>query len=162
MTNEDQMDAMEIKRNLMRERLSNLRSPRAVRRAQAAVEFALIAPFVMVLLMVGVQFALIGVAALSLGQVDYQGARWAAVNSSKTNSDVSTYMLSVASPTISASGGKYLTVSMASGAMPCTFGNSVTVPVSFDLKHLVVLPNPFMGIVYFPTTLTNSQTAFCE
>ncbi len=46
--------------------------------AQAMVEFALIAPLVLLLLLVGVQFAIIGAAALGLGQANYQAARYAA------------------------------------------------------------------------------------
>jgi len=132
-----------------------------VSRAQAAVELALIAPIVIVLLVVGVQLAIIGDAALALGQVDYQGARYAAVNTSASQSAVQSYMLSVASPLIAANNGSYLTATM-SPAPPCAYGSSVTVAVSFDISHLVVLPNPFLGMISFPTTLTNSQSAFCE
>ena len=131
-------------------------------RAQAAVEFALIAPVVIVVMLVGIQFAIIGAASLGLGDVAYQGARWAAINSSSTPAQVRTYMISVASPLIASSNGSYLTVSIPAGTMPCTFGGTVQVPVSFDIAHLVVLPNPFMGMIHFPTALTNSESAFCE
>ena len=130
-------------------------------RAQAAVEFALIAPLVAVVMLVGVQFAIIGAAALGLGQANYQGARYAAVNPTASQSAVQAYMISVASPLISANNGQYLTTSM-SPAPPCPFGNTVTVSATFDIAHLVVLPNPFMGIIHFPTTLSNSESAFCE
>ena len=150
---------------LVSERLSTPRPrhrrPLGCGRAQAAVEFALIAPVVVILLLVGVQLAVIGDAALGLGQVDYQGARYAAVNPTYTQSQVSTYMVSVASPLIGASSGTYLTTTL-SPAPPCAFGSSVTVAVSFDINHLVVLPNPFLGLIRFPSTLTNSQSAFCE
>ncbi len=132
-----------------------------LRRAQAAVEFALIAPVIIIVMLVGVQFAIIGVAALGLGQVDYQGARYAAVNSSATQSQVQSYMLSVASPIISANSGQYLTVGL-SPTPPCSFGSTVTVSVTFDVSHLVMLPNPFLGLINFPTSLTNSQAAFCD
>lgn len=119
------------------------------------------APVAIVVMLVGVQFAIIGFTALSLGEVDYQGARYAAVNSTYSQSQVQSYMLSVASPLISAGSGKYLTMNM-SPAPPCSYGSTVTVNVSFDINHLVVLPNPFMGVVSFPTSLSNSQSAFCE
>lgn len=134
--------------------------PPCASRAQAAVELALILPVVLILLLVGVQLALIGDAALGLGQVDYQGARYAAVNPASDQSAVQSYMLSVASPIIAANSGQYLTTTI-SPAPPCAFGSSVTVSVSFDIGHLVLLPNPFLGIS-FPTKLTNSQSAFCE
>jgi hypothetical protein len=141
-------------------RLSNLRRYDSSGRGQAAAELALIIPVLAVVLAVGLQFAIIGTAALALGQVDYQGARYAAVNGSASQSTVQSYMLSVASPIISADSGKYLNSTL-SPAPPCSFGASVTVSVTFDTNHLVVLPNPFFGIS-FPTSLTNSESAFCE
>jgi Flp pilus assembly protein TadG len=148
----------------VRERFINAAKIRSLfagfRRAQSAVELALIAPVVMMLIVVGVQFAIIGVAALGLGQVNYQGARYAAVNPSSTQSQVQSYMLSVASPIIRANSGSYLTSSL-NPAPPCTFGNQVTVAVTYDVGHLIMMPNPFFGIK-FPTSLTNSNTAFCE
>jgi len=133
---------------------------RASGRAQSAVELAFVLPVLLTVLVVGVQFAIIGAASLALGQVNYQGARYAAINASATAGAVKTYMLSVASTTISANGGTYLTSSV-SPAPPCTFGTAVTVTLSYDAAHLLALPNPFLGIS-FPTTLTSSESAFCE
>jgi Flp pilus assembly protein TadG len=124
------------------------------------VELALIVPVLSVVLLVGIQFAVIGTAALALGQVNYQGARYAAINSSASQSAVQSYMLSVASPIITANSGKYLSTTL-SPAPPCSFGSPVTVSVTFDSKHLVLLPNPFLGIA-FPTSLNSSESAFCE
>ncbi len=129
-------------------------------RGQAMVELALITPIVLFVMMVGIQFAIIGVAALGLGQANYQAARYAATNPSASESTVKNYMVSVASPVISANGGNYVTASL-SPAPPCPFGSTLTVSVTFDAHHLVALPNPFFGIP-FPTSLTNSQSAFCE
>jgi Flp pilus assembly protein TadG len=133
--------------------------------AQSMVEFAFALPILLVTLLVGIQFAIIGEAALALGQVNYQGARYAAVNTSATQDAVKTYMLSVASPTISANGGSYLTVSL-SPAPPCSFGAAVTVSLTYDANHLLALPNPFtlpfIGRINFPSTLTSSESAFCE
>ena len=130
-------------------------------RAQAAIEFALIAPLVAMLLVVGVQFAIIGAAALGLGQANYQAARYAAVNPSASKSAVQSFMISAASPLIAANNGPYLTTNM-SPAPPCNFGSTVTVSVTFDLAHLVMLPNPFLGVIKFPTTLNSSESALCE
>ena len=129
-------------------------------RGQAAVEFALVAPVLIVLVLVGLQFAIIGTAALALGQVNYEGARFAANNGSDSQAQIQSYMVSIAAPIISASSGTYLTSTL-SPAPPCSFGSSVTVGVTFDTRHLITLPNPFFGIS-FPTSLSNSETAFCE
>jgi len=129
-------------------------------RAQAAVEFALIAPLAILLLLVGVQFAIIGAASLGLGQANYQAARYAATNPSATQSDVNSFMLSVASPLISANSGQYVTTTVSPS--PCVPGNPVTVSLTFSVAHLVVLPNPFLGMATFPTSLSSNLSAICE
>jgi Flp pilus assembly protein TadG len=128
--------------------------------AQSMVEFAFALPVLLIVLVVGIQFAIIGEAALALGQVNYQGARYAAVNGNATQDQVNTYMLSVASPTISANGGTYLHTTL-TGGPPCTFGSPVTVSLTYDASNLLALPNPFLGI-QFPVQLTSSESAFCE
>ena len=129
------------------------------RRGQASVELALITPVVLFLMLLGIQYSIIGLAVLGLGQANYQGARYAATNPTADQSAVQSYMVSVASPVISAGSGKYLTSTL--NPTPCTFGSTVTVGVTFSISHLVVLPNPFFGIA-FPTSLNNTETAFCE
>ncbi len=136
-------------------------SQRWIARAQATVEMALVAPIASLLMLVGVQYAILGVAALGLGQADYQAARYAAVNPTISQSGVTSYVISQASPIISAKNGQYLTVGLNS-ASPCSFGNSVSVSLTFDLNHLVVLPNPFLGMVTFPSSITNTESAMCE
>jgi len=144
-----------------------VRRMRGASRAQSAVELAMVLPILLVGLLVGVQFAIIGSAALALGQVNYQGARYAAVNTTANQTAVTSYMLSVASPTISKNSGKYLTVSL-NPAPPCAYGSSVTVSLTYDASSLLALPNPFLKIphvfpgINFPTKLTSSESAFCE
>src|ERR1700675_1097754 len=67
---------------------------------QAMVEFALVLFVAMIVLFVAIQMAFIGQTALALGQINYQGARFAAVNQCATPSDVATYMVINGSPTI--------------------------------------------------------------
>src|ERR1700737_3621882 len=67
---------------------------------QAMVEFALVLFVALIVLFVAIQMAFIGQAALALGQINYQGARFAAVNQCATPSDVATYMVINGSPTI--------------------------------------------------------------
>src|ERR1700694_1046215 len=74
-------------------------------RGQAAVEFALVATVAMIVLFVAVQLALIGEDALALGQMNYQGARWAAVNTCATDRQIVDYMLYSGSPSVTSSGG---------------------------------------------------------
>jgi len=140
-------------------RLRHRRGIDGAARGQASVEMAFMLPVVLFVMLLGIQYSIIGLAVLGLGQANYQGARYAATNPSATQSAIQSYMVSVASPIISTGSGRYLTSTV--NPTPCTFGSNVTVAVSFDSTHLVVLPNPFFGI-QFPTTLTNTESAFCE
>lgn len=160
-------------------------------RGQAAVEFALVATVAMIVLFVAVQLALIGEAALSLGQMNYQGARWAAVNTCATLDEVATYMTVVGSSTVTtpANCGSKLSITISdsnnaspgaaaspssctatpspavSCAAPRTFGSGVTVQITFDATGLLFLGNgssPWMGLINFPTQLSSKETAMAE
>lgn len=82
---------------------------------QAAVEFALVLSVAMIVLFVAIQLALIGEAALSLGQMNYQGARFAAVETCATGDEVASYMYYIGSPTVTtpSSCGSALTIKIA-------------------------------------------------
>jgi hypothetical protein len=128
---------------------------------------------------VAIQMALIGETALALGQVNYQGARYAALHQCATAADVAAYMTSVASPTLSGGNcGAGLAVTLtdingsssASGSCgtpgcagsPRTFGSRVTVAVVYTIPpSQMFLPNPFLGIA-FPATLSSTEAALSE
>src|SRR5579859_4510313 len=93
-----------IRKTSLRSRVQSLQSF-IIGRGQAAVEFALVATVAMIVLFVAVQLALIGEDALALGQMNYQGTRWAAVNTCATNDQIIEYILSVGSPSVTMSGG---------------------------------------------------------
>jgi Flp pilus assembly protein TadG len=132
-------------------------------RGQAMVEFALIATVAIMVLVVGIQFALIGQAALAVSQLSFAGARYASVNTSYTQSQIKTYMVQEGSPTITSNSGAHLTVTVtrSTNADGTYFGQPVTVSVTYDATGKLILPNPFLGIT-FPTTLTAQETAMQE
>jgi Flp pilus assembly protein TadG len=150
-----------------------------LKRGQAAVEFALVLTVGLMILVVAIQMALVGETALALGQVNYQGARYAAIHQCATASDVAAYMTSVASPTLVGSNcGANMMVTLtdvygsnsASGSCaspgcegtPRTFGSQVTVSVAYTIPaSQMFLPNPFLGIS-FPTTLSSTEAAMSE
>ena len=150
------------------------------------VEFALVLFVALIVLFVAIQMAFIGQAALALGQMNYQGARYAAVNPTFDCSSVATYMASVGSPTITKHGvscasscaspptaspgnGVKVCVTCSGSTTDCTkraFGDSVQVQVAFDATSVIFLSkdttNPnFFGIP-FPTQLTSKETAMSE
>jgi len=144
---------------------------RAYRRGQAMVEFALIATLSMVVLLVGIQFAIIGQAALAVTQASYLGARAASVNSTMTSNQLSNAIANQISPTISGA-----TVTMTNTTDPtCTagpgntrsFGCPINVTVSYDATSKLFLPASWSmlgshSVIIFPTALTSSQSAMTE
>lgn len=152
---------------------------------QAAVEFALVLTVAMIVLFVAIQMAVIGQASLALGQMTYQGARYASYYTGCTDADTTTcggttpmtiegYMLSVASPTIlklydasnSALTVTYCVTPAGSSTETCgsstrDFGDTVTIKCSLNVSGLLFLPNPFLG-VHFPTTLNSQESALSQ
>jgi Flp pilus assembly protein TadG len=133
-------------------------------RGQAMVELALILPIAVVVLLVGIQLALIGQATVAVSQLAYTGARYASVNPNYTQAQVKSYIQSVGSPTLMENGGADLSVSMT----PCTLttgtylGSSVQLTLTYNLTNKLFLPNPFLLSISFPSSITETQTAFCE
>jgi Flp pilus assembly protein TadG len=169
---------------------ANLQPRRMNSKGQAMVEFALVLFVAMIVLFVSIQMAFIGQAALALGQMNYQAARYAAVNPTFVCSDVATYMQSNGSPTVVRKGVSCASSCPSSGpavsagegvkvCMSCanssgtsencnarTFGDTVQLQLAFDATSVIFLsgnktsPN-FFGIP-FPTALTSTETAMSE
>jgi Flp pilus assembly protein TadG len=138
---------------------SKQRITHVYQRGQAAVEFAMIAVLSMVVLLVGIQFALIGQAALAVSQASYLGARTASVNNALTSATLGTAIANQMSPTISGA-----TVSMTNTADPScgpprAYGCPISVTVTYNASSKIFIPN--MGIT-FPTNLTATESAMTE
>jgi Flp pilus assembly protein TadG len=145
----------------------------SLRRGQAMVEFALIASVALVVLLVGIQFALIGQAALAVSQGSYYAARYAAVQTTvaqgcTSNCDITSQVQNQMSPTITVpSGALNVTFSDVNPADPtCTttprgFGCKIQVVVAYNATSKVVLANPFFGIS-FPTQLNSTTQMMTE
>jgi Flp pilus assembly protein TadG len=151
---------------------------RQIGRGQSAVEFALTLTLLFIVLLVGVQFALIGQAALALSQGASAIARYAAVNepqgkigatfSGSPNSD----MQNLLSPSILTGSGSDLTVTInsykggttstpATDPMQPSIDRAI-VTLSYNASSKIVLPNPFLGIINFPTSLSASDSELYE
>lgn len=152
---------------------------RGLRHGQAALEFALVLSVGLMIMVVAIQMALVGETALALGQINYQGARYAAIHQCATATDVAAYMTSVASPTLAGSNcGANLNVTLTDiygsssspgscaipgcAGTPRTFGSQVKITVVYTIpSSQMFLPNPFLGIA-FPTTLSSTEAAMSE
>jgi Flp pilus assembly protein TadG len=155
------------------------------RRGQAMVEFAMVAIVAIFLIVIAIQYALIGQAALALSQAAFAGARYLSVNSSYGLGDLQCYLTgsgtpsagntcgpATASPTLTKTGydGSIdLTMSISPTTTPRSFGQTITVTLTFDTckSGTIVLGNhsgtcsSFLGLS-FPTTLTATETAMGE
>src|SRR5690348_9348266 len=150
-------------------------STRRQRRGQAMVEFAPVLTIAVIVLFVSIQFALIGQLALALGQMNYQGARYAAIsndcidptsNCGLSNKSIKAYMLSVASPTIVSitnANASALTVTYLNATKPSVpkrqAGDTVKIGCTLDISSKIFLPN--LGLS-FPTSLSHTERAFTE
>jgi len=149
-----------------------------ISRGQSMVEFAFLSAFALVLMLVGIQYALIGQMALAVSQGSSALARYAAVypGTFGTNNGTATLPTQAAallSPTIN---DAHLTVTINSytntGASETgtiiPSQDQVVINLSYDATTKLVLPNPFMQIppffpgINFPTQLTSQQSQLYE
>jgi len=132
---------------------------------QSATEFALILPILFIVLLVGIQYAVLGQAALALSQGASGLARYEAVHAGTVNSGKASGLPAPAqqllSDTILTNGGGDLTVGVTSS--PGTgFGDTCKINLTYSAASKIVLPNNFFGIPLFPTTLSASAADLYE
>lgn len=144
-------------------------------RGQTAVEFALISVAFLLVITVGVQFAILGQAALALSQGASAIARYAAVYEPQGaigltySGSPNAAMQNLLSPSILTNGGGDLTVtinsykggtaSTAATDPPQPAYDRAVVTLSYNASSKIALPNPlFLGLVTFPTALSASDS----
>lgn len=134
---------------------------------QAMVEFAFISIVALLILVGAIQFALLGQVALALSQAAYQGARYAAVNTSADQTAVSTYVKSVASPTILNNSGNDLAVAINPNTTPRAPLAPVTVTLTYQTASKVFfkgfqIPSWNTQVFSMPTSLSATETVLSE
>ena len=133
-----------------------------LQRGQAAVEFALISVLALALLVIGIQFAIIGQAALAVSQASYLGARAASVNEALTSATLSTTIASQISPTISGASVTMTNTTDPSCGPPRTYGCPISVTVSYNASSKIFLPSNTLLGLKFPTSLTATESAVTD
>lgn len=147
-----------------------------ISRGQAAVEFAMISTLALVVMLVGIQFALIGQAALAVSQGASAIARYAAVNGSTLGSSYgpaapNTAMQNLLSSSILTGSGDsdlqvtVTTISAATGkstTTPAPLTDSVQVNLSYTATSKIFLPTSTLLGISFPTQLLASDTQLYE
>jgi Flp pilus assembly protein TadG len=155
---------------------------KSVSRGQSAVEFALMSVFALAVMLLGVQYALIGQAAVAVSQGSSALARYAA---SEARNSLGTYNGSIKasalpvgvqqllSSSILTNGGNDLTITVTSNTgagvtetnLPPPGGDQLVVSLSYATTSKLAVPNPFLAIppifggITFPATVgaTSSQ-----
>jgi len=151
-----------------------------ISRGQAAVEFAMISTLALLVMLVGVQYAMIGQAALAVSQGASAIARYAAINpgtvgGASGNGTLTlngSAMQNLLSPSICGGSCANLTATIAStsattgaantAANPPSFGDKLTVTLNFDAHGVLALPQTFLGMVTFPTALSSQESQVYE
>lgn len=152
-------------------------------RGQSAVEFALISVFALGVMMIGIQYALIGQAAVAVSQGSAALARYAASNPGalpNTNGSFQASALPASvqqllSSSILTNGGNDLTVTVTSntgsGAKEKNNpvqGDQLIVSLSYVTTSKIALPNPFLAMpplfpgITFPGTVAASDSQMYE
>ena len=126
---------------------------------QTMVEFALIIPVFLLLMLGVVQMVVVGGAALAVNQAAISCARYASLNPSAARGSIGTYLTGTASPLISDSGLQPVALSPAT--VPRITGSAVTVTVVYNLQTKLFLGTTFFGVT-FPSQLSVSETMTSE
>lgn len=148
------------------------RTRNRISRGQALVEFALIAPVAIIVMVIGIQFAMLAQAALAVSQGTSAVARYAAINPGTVGPNgsvtLTTAIKQLLSPSILSNGGNDLTITIASytGTTAATtsspqYTDRLTINMSYNAVSKIALPNPFFGIT-FPTTLSAADSQMYE
>ena len=136
------------------------------------------------IMLVGIQYALIGQAALAVSQGSSALARYAtnhlppaagSLGGTSGNGTVSTLPAAaqqLLSQSILTNGGNDLTVTVASyqgttttptdAKRPVKFADTCVVTLTYTTTSKLALPNPFLGLVTFPGTVSASATQMYE
>ncbi len=129
------------------------------RSGQTLVEFALILPIFLLLMLGVVQMVIVGGAALAVNQAAVACARYASLNPNANQATVASYLTSTASPLISDAGLQ--PVVLAPINVPRTTGSAVTVTVTYKLQSKLFLGTTFFGVT-FPSQVSATQTMTSE
>jgi Flp pilus assembly protein TadG len=169
----------DAKRPAVRTASRRLRSG-LISRGQSMVEFALMSIPIIMVLFVGIQFAIIGQAALAVSQGSSALARYAAVNPGALGTNGTVTLTPAAQQLLSSSiltgtNDSDLTVTIASytGTTTTTtsspgYTDRVVITLSYNAASKIALPNPFLRIpglfggVQFPTALGASDSQMYE
>ncbi len=129
-------------------------------RGQAMVEFALIAPLLMILLLFMIQYGLIMNTHVTIAHMAREGARYAAVHAA-TNAPIVAYIQAIRSPNIRTS-DLTVAISPAEGTTARTVGNAITVALTYNMSRNMFMPARFLGVPLPGTSVRATASMYIE
>jgi Flp pilus assembly protein TadG len=173
----NQSDAKKDSRVIRNQPAANSRRSR-ISRGQSAVEFALISILALTVMLVGVQFALIGQAALAVSQGASALARYAAVNPGSVGDATGNGAVTLNAAakqllsssigtnswgdlTINVDSYQGTTTTKTTGA-PVATVDRLVINLSYNAASKIFLPSSTLMGISFPTTLTASESQLYE
>jgi Flp pilus assembly protein TadG len=171
------LNRSDAKENLVVTSRSRSRGSR-MSRGQSMVEFAFLATFAIILMVVGIQYALIEQAAVAVSQGSSALARYAAQNIGSlgtNNGSVTFSKMPVAAQNVlpkslltgASDSDLKITIASFTGTTGTTtnsptFADRCLITLQYTATSKLALPNPFLGLITFPTQLNATDSQLYE
>jgi len=130
-------------------------------RGQAVLEMTFMISALLVVIIVGIEGAVLGQRSYALTQLAYQGARYAAVNPAYDPTTITNYVLQIASGPIDQNSGAQLKVNVNPTSIPRVTGTPVTVTLTYTFPHPLSFSPTLFGLS-FPKTISATDVTMSE
>jgi Flp pilus assembly protein TadG len=130
-------------------------------RGQAFVEMTFMISALLVVIIVGIEGAVLGQRSYALTQVAYQGARYAAVNPAYDPTTITNYVLQIAPAQIDQNSGAQLKVNVSPTSIPRVTGTPVTVTITYTFPHPLSFSPTLFGLS-FPKKISATDVTMSE
>lgn len=137
------------------------RASRRFGRGQAVLEMTFMISALLVVIIVGIEGAVLGQRSYALTQLAYQGARYAAVNPAYDPTTITNYVLQIASGPIDQNSGAQLKVNVNPTSIPRVTGTPVTVTLTYTFPHPLSFSPTLFGLS-FPKTISATDVTMSE
>ena len=137
------------------------RASRRFGRGQAVLEMTFMISALLVVIIVGIEGAVLGQRSYALTQLAYQGARYAAVNPAYDPTTITNYVLQIASGPIGQNSGAQLKVNVNPTSIPRVTGTPVTVTLTYTFPHPLSFSPTLFGLS-FPKTISATDVTMSE
>jgi len=115
----------------------------------------------LVVIIVGIEGAVLGQRSYALTQLAYQGARYAAVNPAYDPTTISNYVRQIAPAQIDQNSGAQLKVNVSPTSIPRVTGTPVTVTITYTFPHPLSFSPALLGLS-FPSKISATDVTMSQ